>query len=546
MPTTLALSWLAVTLLLQVPQSRPERTGYQETSRHSDVMEFLAAFQKSSPLIRVETFGWSERGRPLPLAILHDPPVSTPLQARSLLQPVFFVMANIHAGEVDGKEACLHLIRDLIAGKDPLLAKVILLVAPIFNADGNEEIDASHRRHQHGPFGGVGVRTTASGLDLNRDFTKLRAVETRALVRRIFNDWNPHVVVDCHTTDGSYHGFSLTFAPGQHPDSHEALTALTRDRLLPEAAKRVKERSGHEISFYGDFKDDSDPSKGWVTYDWRARYGVNCVGLRNRIGILSEAYVYRPFQERIEATRHFLYALLEIVAESGAEVIETVARADAETVALARAPSRPLFGLDCEIRAFPEPITVPVRAVRVDREAKPASPMVEILEEKERVTTPYFGYFEATRTRSLPAAYLVLPGYTEAIKLLQAHGLVVERLTQAGTLDLEAARVMQVERSRRPFQGGLLARLTIEIEARTIEAPPGSWLVRMDQPLARLAFHLLEPDSDDGLFAWGFFDTALSVMTPGAEQAIAPVYRVTLTPPLATELVRDGRSPEDS
>ncbi len=40
--------------------------------------------------------------------IFADPPIAQPREARASGKAVVFVMANIHAGEVEGKEAMLH------------------------------------------------------------------------------------------------------------------------------------------------------------------------------------------------------------------------------------------------------------------------------------------------------------------------------------------------------------------------------------------------------------------------------------------------------
>ena len=46
--------------------------------------------------------------------------------------------------------------------------------------------------------------------------------------------------------------------------------------------------------------------------------------------------------------------------------------------------------------------------------------------------------------------------------------------------------------------------------------PAGSIVVPMDQPLARLAFLLFDPRSDDGFMAWNILDPVLGA-TPAPE-----------------------------
>src|SRR5262249_26876784 len=123
------------------PRTVAETSEYKETSRHADVVEFCERLAKESPLIRLGELGTSHEGRKLPLVILADPPVASAEAAARSGKLVVFAMGNIHAGEVDGKEALLMLARDLALAKDrPLLKDLVIVFAPIFNADGNEKM----------------------------------------------------------------------------------------------------------------------------------------------------------------------------------------------------------------------------------------------------------------------------------------------------------------------------------------------------------------------------------------------------------------------
>src|SRR5258708_7957125 len=197
MKPSFAFIGLLPALLLPLPapaQTQPdplkshgELTNSEETSRYDDVVQFFNALQQRTSLMRMETFGHSQEGRALPLVILSDPPVSQPSDAAALGKPVVFIMANIHAGEVEGKEAVQHIARRILTGElRPLLDKLNILPAPIYNADGNEKFSLQNRTEQNGPIGGVGVRENSKGLDLNRDYMKLESPEDQSLVR-LFN-----------------------------------------------------------------------------------------------------------------------------------------------------------------------------------------------------------------------------------------------------------------------------------------------------------------------------------------------------------------------
>ena len=214
-----------------------EQSNYRATSRHAQVVDFCERLAKQCPYVRLGQLGTSFEGRKLPLIILADPPVATAEEAAKTNKLVVFAMGNIHAGEVDGKEGLLMLARDIgMAAERPLLKNLILVIAPIFNADGNERMNKTNRRGQVGPEEGMGVRPNAQGFDLNRDYVKLESPECRALVH-FLNVWDPAIVIDMHTTNGSYHRYTITYEGPRNPAGNAKVIAAVRDEMLPDVGR---------------------------------------------------------------------------------------------------------------------------------------------------------------------------------------------------------------------------------------------------------------------------------------------------------------------
>src|SRR2546430_6726273 len=254
------------TLALDLPKTVAESTNYRATSRYDDVIAFVSATQRADPDIRVETFATTSEGRALPLVIAGPPGVVDPRSAHAAALPVVFIMANIHAGEVEGKEAAQMLLRDLVSSSRKLRSEMTILIAPIYNADGNEKISTEHRRTQNGPPEGVGVRENGQGLDLNRDYMKLESPEARGLIANVLNRWDPLLSVDLHTTNGSYHGYALTYSPTLNPNASSDLIDFERHTLLPSIREQMREKHHKETYYYGNFVDQLNPEKGWYTF----------------------------------------------------------------------------------------------------------------------------------------------------------------------------------------------------------------------------------------------------------------------------------------
>jgi hypothetical protein len=534
-----ALTLAAAAAGAQTPdlRTRAESSNYEETTTYDDVMRIVKALA-ASPLARLESYGRTEEGREMPLLILSEPAVATPEAARKLGRPIVFIQGNIHAGEVEGKEAALIIARRLTHGDlRPLLKQLVILVAPIYNADGNEKFNVMNRTAQHGPVAGVGTRENAKGLDLNRDHMKLDSAEARAFVGAL-NRWDPHVGIDLHTTNGSYHGYHLTYAPTLNPNADPRLIALARERLLPAVQQAVQKKHDFRTYFYGNFARESgvaressrvDPANPgdaiWRTFDHRPRFNNNYIGLRNRLAILSEAYSYLDFRGRVRVTEVFVEEALNAITANAARITQLTAQLDAETKGYA-VGNGPNLGVDFRIAALPSPVAILVGDV--DKKLNPRSgrEMLVMSEKVTPVSMKDYGIFEATRTVQMPRGWLIprahvdSSAYSAAIERLRLHGVVVQRVTADAEVAVQRFVIDSYTRAPKPFQNRNEARLVGKHETAKLSAQEGALFIPANQPLARLAFYLLEPESDDGLVTWNLIEAGLS---PGATY---PIYRV--------------------
>lgn len=512
----------SVAYLRRAPETRAERTGYAETSRHADVVAFLDSLAVMGVPFHFDTLGRSGEGRAIPLVVASRPRVRTPDEARRLGRPVVWLQANIHAGEVEGKEAVQALLRDLAApGARNVLDSLVVLAVPIYNVDGNERVGPQRRQRseQQGPEL-VGQRPNAAGLDLNRDYVKAEAPETRAALRAL-NAWDPDVFVDLHTTNGSYHGYALTWSPSLHPSA--GLRAFNQDTLLPLVARRLAEQGAVRTFPYGNFSlaygEDVGPDgrkTGWYTYDHRARFGTNYYGLRGRLSVLGEAYSHDPFRDRVFATRAFVDVLLSTVAEAAVDIQARARRfravGDTALAVRARLTTRP----DTQEVLAERLVRVDTTGGRDTVGAEPGVPRgLRRTGQFDRLRLPVFDRFEATQVATVPrggwAFDATAPGAEAAARLLRTHGVQVRRLTAARAVEGEVFRPDSVLTAARAFQGHREVRVEgrWRTERRSLAAM--AYVVPADQPLALLALALLAPESDDGLVTWNVWDAALGV-----------------------------------
>ncbi|MCP2605618.1 M14 family metallopeptidase [Candidatus Aminicenantes bacterium AC-335-O07] len=309
-----------------------ELSDFQRTSTYRELMEYIYKLKEMSNDMKILIIGNSYEGHPIPLVVLAKPVFQFPSLAKKTGKTTILINANIHGGEVEGKEASLILMREILLGElNYLLEKEVILIIPIFNIDGNDKIDPSHRPYQNGPSQGVGIRHNGQNLDLNRDFIKIESPEVKSLIN-VLNKWDPDVFIDLHTTNGSYHQEPLTYSGATNPNGDLKVLEYTRDKLLPTVAKKLKEKHGYLSIPYGNFADRTAPEKGWIGFEPVPRMGVNYVGLRNRISILNENYAYAPYKVRIFACKGFLQSILEYCYEHCSEIRRLIDDADKRTI----------------------------------------------------------------------------------------------------------------------------------------------------------------------------------------------------------------------
>ena len=530
-------------------RTRAEITNYEETSTYADVTRVINGLVLTSPLVYTESFGKTEEGRDLPLVVISDPRVDNPAAARKLGRPLVFVQANIHAGEVEGKEAMLMLARRLVSGDlKPMTKQLVFLIAPDYNADGNEKVNVMNRTQQNGPVAGVGTRENSNGLDLNRDYMKLDTAEARSLVG-LMNKWDPHVLVDLHTTNGSYHANHLTYSPILNPNADARLIDFTRDKMLAPIRAAMLKTHNWRTYYYGNFAPEDgggressrvDPANPgnttWRTFDHRPRFGNNYAGLRNRIAILSEAYSYLDFKGRVDVTEDFVEEIYKSAIANAKQIMTLTAQADRVFTAPANGPStsnragKPVeLGVDIEIRALPEKVDIVVGDVtkvlnpRSGREMLAMTPMAMPVPMKD------YGVFAATRSLPMPKGWLIpkalagAPRLAAALDRLRWHGIKVQEVTGDAQVSVERFSITEITKQPRVFQGHQEARMKGAFDKAQLIVNAGSLFIPANQPLARLAFYLVEPESDDGLVTWNVIDEGLTV------GQTYPIYRVTNT-----------------
>jgi hypothetical protein len=478
-----------------------ERSGFRRTGRYEEVERLCAGFAAAHPKrVRCETFGRTPEGRPMLALVASAEGTVDAARAR----PVLLIQGGIHAGEIEGKDALFQVLREVLAGTlvPGLLDKVTLVLVPVFNVDGHERFGPGNRPNQRGPEE-MGFRTTAQNLNLNRDYVKAEAPEMQAMLA-LWEEWDPTVYVDLHTTDGAKfeHDVSVALAPDiPRPDGLDKLAAGLGDALQA----RLVATKHLPLAFYPSFRVNDDPASGFEVKSTEPRFSHAYAGARNRIGILVETHSWKTYRERVATTRDVLAALFERAHQDAAAWRAAVVRADEQAGRIGGTDVVLMTAADGTSR------TIEFRgyAYTVAKSELSGRSWIAYDETRPQIwRLPLYDRQRPELTVHAPrAGYLVPAAHAAWVAAkLRAHGLRFRALgTALRDVPVEAFRASDVSYAK-PFEGRPRIKIQGAWRAEKHSLAAGSLFVPIDQPRAYLVLHLLDPTAPDSLVQWGYFN----------------------------------------
>ena len=444
-----------------LPRTVAESSQYTKTSLHTEVQAFLDQLSSQSARLNRLEIGRSVEKRPLSAMILADPPVKEATDLSNDSRLVVLLLGNIHAGECAGKEAILALLRDLsYEDPDGLLKHFVILGVPNFNVDGNEQQGHQHRPGQIGPSEGMGLRHNSQGLDLNRDFVKLESPEVRSLTQFI-QQWNPHLFIDTHTTNGSQHRYHLTYDVPHNPAAPATIRNWLRQEVLPEVTKDLAARDINTF-FYGNF--NSNHTR-WTTFGHEPRYSTEYLGLLGRLSVLAEAYSYAPYQKRVESHYEFISAILRQLSTNTETVRNLVDNSG---------NFQEKLSIRAKNSAYPDKVVVEGYR-RPETPQAPGPPKATDI--PEDYTVDYHADYQSTLSANRPHAYLLDRQEARAAARLMMHGIQVHQLAQPTDFPVDRQRITKIQTLTAAVSGQRLTSLVTEDAPSSETVPAGTFVI---------------------------------------------------------------------
>ncbi len=482
-----------------------EATDYRQTPRYQETIEYSKRLDQASELIAYKSFGKSGEGRDLPLLIAAKGRTFTSEAAKKSGKAIIFIQACIHAGESDGKDAGLALLRDIAITKIrlDLLENAVILFIPIYNVDGHENFSQFNRINQNGPEE-MGFRANASNLNLNRDYMKADAPETRAWLR-LWNEWKPDFFIDCHVTDGADFRYNITYEYAHFQESSQFIKNWMSEYFEKKVIPKV-ENEGNVVTHYLQFN-GREVTSGVSTFIATPRYATGYTPLRNRAGVLIETHMLKPYKSRVRGTYDLLRYTIEEIGKNKISLFEANKKADSETVERGKTydPERQ-FPLILEITE--KATTFQLKGIEYRLEDSDISGTKRLIYGTKPLDITINKFDDAKIEAGIaPPLYYIIPSqWRDVTNVLQMHGIKFERINKPLKIEVESYRLTQAKWATNSFEG----RLTVSYKTNPIkeirEFATNSVIVPLAQENANVAIHLLEPQSNDSFAYWGFFN----------------------------------------
>lgn len=482
-----------------------EKSNYLETQRYDETINYFKKFERHSPYAKMISIGKSSEGRDIYVLIVSKDRAFTPELARKTNKPIVFIQNGIHAGEIDGKDASMILLREILITKEKAnyIDNAVLLVMPIFNVDGHERFSPYNRINQNGPKE-MGWRTNAQNLNLNRDYMKADSPEMKAWLK-FFNKWLPHIFVDCHVTDGADYQYEITYSCERYGNVHPELGEWIKNDFVPFIEREVQ-KNGYLIAPYVWFKGD-EIKNGIVDGVTSPRLSTGYVAIQNRVALLIETHMLKDYKTRVFATLTMLDAVIRKANQSGKNLVDLINRAEQKTIDEIANQKK---YLPVKFQMSNEFVPFTFKGIKYEKLPSKISGKEKIVYtgEKFEMEIPLYNKPVAVDSINAPEFYLIPRAYSNIVEILNLHDVKYEVLKSAQKYLVEKYRFDEnTVWQKRPYEGRIMLTTKYETFVDTLIAEKDDYLIPVNQRAVKVIIHLLEPKSGDSFVSWGFFNS---------------------------------------
>jgi hypothetical protein len=473
------------------------------SATYFEAIDFYKRMDAASSKVLVKTMGPTDAGYPLHLVLLSADGHFDPTKWHKQNKVVVLVNNAIHAGEPDGIDASMLLVRDVVAQKTKLPPNLCVAIIPVYNIGGALNRGSFSRVNQNGPAA-YGFRGNSQNLDLNRDFTKADSRNARSFMQ-IFHWLDPHILVDNHVSDGADYQYTMTMLTTQADKLGGTLGFWLRNQFEP-ALFAGMAKAGWEMSPYVDFA-ANDFNKGMVAFYDPPRYSSGFAALWQTIGFVPETHMLKPFADRVRSTYAFLQVLMAQAAAQSATLLNLRQKLRQQVVE--QSQNFPLSWVHDTTQY--QLINFKGYAQKTITSTVTQLPQMQYDRSMPfEKTIPLFNAYTPQKPANAPLYYIIPQGWHKVIDLLQMNGVKTSPLTKDTMLAVQVYKIKDVKFATRAYEGHVRkTAIAMDTTMQTIRFLKGDVLIPLNQKANRFLVEMLEPLGDDSYFSWNFFDAVL-------------------------------------
>ncbi len=495
----LLISSITYSQSLQTPF---EKTAGKQTATYNEILLFFKALDRQFSDIILIKSDLTDAGVPLTLIVFSKDGRFDPKMWKKEGKLVILINNGIHPGEPDGIDATMMLMRDLATGKIAIPTNMIIAAIPVYNIGGALNRNSFSRVNQQGPES-YGFRGNAQNLDLNRDFTKLDSKNAIAFTK-IFHYLQPDILIDNHVSDGADFEYTMTLLSTQHNKLGEPAASLLHKVLEP-ALNVQMQKANWPMTPYVNFESGS-PNEGWTSFYDAPRYSSGYAALFQTIGFMPETHMLKPFKQRVEATYALMRAMMQVVAEKHAVILQTrkemIQRVMVEkTFTLGWLPDTSYYEM------------IPFKGYEAGYKKSGVTGQNRLFYDRNKPVdklVKYYNKYVAANQITAPKNYLLPQGWWAVTDRLKLNNVKMTRLQRDTGLVVECYHINEYSSLKNPYEKhhkNYNVKVSSTID--TVYFRAGDYVIPCNQPSNRYIVEMLEPTGDDSFFAWNFFDAIL-------------------------------------
>lgn len=474
----------AIAALFPEPSDRYSTPGLSDGrssfTTNTELAELLGELSQqspnSSPQLGLLNNGNAQSGTPIYALVATKAKAITPMALDESGRPTVMIVAGQQGTAPAPTEAVLVLAKELSTGGllEPLLDKINIVFVPRANPDGFANRTAS----------------TADGTDLRFDHLSLKTPEARFLAK-LTRDYRPSVLLDAGEFDAlepTLQRFNAVRANDMGlqyavtPNGHEFVTKAAREWLQQPVSSQLTQ-AGMRVDW--NFEAQGENAEGGFAMgtiepttlrNVSSLKNIASLEANSRGSDLDRTHLQRRVHSHVKA----MTTVLEAAAQRATDLrqVNTFVTRDVASHAC-----RSTMTVQAQPRSEHREVTlIDASSAQIVQKTAPWSSTLD---------------FTAPRTRSNACGYWLSANAVQATERLGMMGVYVQQVAELSSLQVETYQSSAVDNTKPS---------SVNLVRNSFEAPPGSYYVSMNQPLAFLAAAALEPDTPFSFYSQGILN----------------------------------------